>query len=428
MELAIIGIIFFVCLFSGLPIAFTVGISALSAFFTVGGMNLTIAAQKVIVQTQSFPFLAVPFFLIAGNIMNAAGITTRLVKFAKVLTGHMAGGLAQVSIVLSALMGGISGSAATDTAMEARFLGPSMIKAGYSKGFTSAVLAFGGLITATIPPSMGLILYGFVGDVSIGRLFIAGIPSGIILMALYMSATHFISKKRGYIPDSTVPPTFKEVWTCFKESFWALMFPVVLIVGIRSGFFTTSEAGAFAVVYAIVIGKFVYKELNLKNLFHVLDTATKDNGNMLAIVLFSSIFGFVSAYTGIPRTIAVLITGLSTNPIIVLLTILAFLLIMGMFMETTVITLLTTPIFLPIIKTLGVDPVYFGILMMTIVTMGSMTPPVGVSMFITQDILGCTTKEYTKESLPYMACIFGMIALFLIFPDIVTFLPNLIMG
>lgn len=427
-PLIIVGIVFIVLLMTGMPIAFTVGISALSAFFVGNGLDIQIAAQKIIGQTQSFPFLAVPFFLIAGNIMNEAGITKRLVKFSKVLTGHMVGGLAQVSIVLSALMGGISGSAATDTAMEARFLGPSMVKSGYSKGFTGVVLAFGGLITATIPPSLGLILYGFVGNVSIGRLFMAGIVPGVCLTIIFMTVTNRISKKRGYKPETIQRPTFKEVISSLKESIWALLFPVVLIVGIRSGFFTTSEAGAFAVVYALIIGFFVYKELTIKKLIKVFNIASGDNGNMLAIVIFSSIFGFISAYTGIPREIAIMITSISTNKYVVLFIILLFLLIMGMFMETTVITLLVTPIFIPIVTSFGIDPVFFGVIMMTIVTMGSMTPPVGLSMFIVQDILGTTTGEYVKESIPYILSIFALITLFIIFPKIVTFLPDIIFG
>lgn len=425
-PILLVAVVFGVLLLMNMPIAFAIGIAALTAFFSIDGMDLVIAAQKVVASTQSFTFLAVPFFLIAGNIMNAAGITKRLVHFATVLTGYMVGGLAQVSLVLSALMGGISGSAVADASMEARFLGPSMIKAGYSKGYTGVVLAFGGLITATIPPSLGLIVYGFVGEVSIGKLFVAGIIPGVLMTIIFMSVTHVIAKRRHYIQENQRPPTVREVWIAFKSSFWALLFPVILIFGIRFGFFTPSEAGAFAIVYAVILGKFVYKELTIKNIMATLDSSITDNGNIMAIITIAGIFGFVSAYCGIPRAMAETIGMLSCNKYVLLTIILVFLMIMGMLMESTVNTLLFTPIFLPILVNVGVDPVHFGILMMTIVTMGCMTPPVAVSMFAVCSILECSTTDYMKECWPYLVAALVLVFLLVVFPQLVMWLPALI--
>jgi tripartite ATP-independent transporter DctM subunit len=425
-PIVLIGIIFVVLLLMNMPIAFAIGIAAMSAFFAMDGMNIMIAAQKVVAPTQSFTFLAVPFFLIAGNIMNTSGITKRLVHFATVLTGHMTGGLAQVSLMLSALMGGISGSAVADASMEARFLGPSMIKSGYSKGFTGVILAFGGLITATIPPSLGLIVYGFVGEVSIGRLFIAGILPGVLLTVVYMTATYVISRKRNYAPVHTAPPSARQVVMAAKESFWALLFPVILIVGIRFGIFTPSEAGAFAIVYAVVIGKFVHKELRFRDLMKVLDESISDNGNIMAIVTIAGIFGYVSSFCGIPQEMAMAIGGISSNKYVLLFIVLVFLLIAGMVMESTVNTLLFTPIFLPIVAAAGVDPVHFGILMMTVVTMGCMTPPVAVSMFAVCSILECSTTDYIRECWPYLIATLITLLLLVLFPDISMVLPNLV--
>lgn len=417
-------LVFIVLLLMGMPIAFVIGISSLVFFIGKPDLALDIAAQKMVSATQSFTFLAVPFFLTAGNIMNVSGITERLVKFAKTLTGHMMGGLAQVSIVLSALMGGISGSAVADASMEARFLGPSMIESGYSKGFVASILSYGGLITATIPPSLGLIVYGFIGDVSIGRLFVAGVIPGLLMTAILMIPTHIISKKRGYKVENKRPPKAKEVCKSFRESFWALLFPLILIVGIRFGFFTASEAGAFAIVYAMFVGKFIYKELTFKKLIGVIDTSITDNGVILLIITAAGIFGFVSAYSGMPSAIARLITGITTNKYALLLIISLFLLFMGMVMESTVNCLIFTPIFLPVLKSVGVDPVHFGIVMMTLVTMSCMTPPVGTAMYSVCQILDCPTNDYMKEGMPYIIAILVEVLLLILIPDICLFLPN----
>lgn len=423
-----VAIVFIILLFLNVPLAFTIGISSLFFFFVTPSLSLTVPVQKMMASTQSFPLLAVPFFVLAGNLMNATGITTRLIKFSTVLTGHMRGGLAHVSCVLSTLMGGISGSACADAAMESRILGPAMDKRGYSKGYSASVIAMTSLITATIPPGVGLILYGVTGEVSIGKLFIAGIIPGIIMMFALMFTSGIIARKRNYPVEKTTRPSFKEVWDSFLESIWALIFPIILIVGIRFGIFTASEAGAFAVVYAFVIGKFVYKELTLKGFIDVLKTTLSDNGVILFIIMASGIFGYGIIYDKVPQSMAMFITGLSGNKWVVLSIILGFVFVAGMFMEATVNTLLLTPIFLPIIKNFGFDPVYFGILFMTIITMGGMTPPVGVTMYTTCSILECPIEDYAKESWPFVLTVVLEVAFLAAFPDLVMFLPNLIFG
>ncbi|MDO4327917.1 MAG: TRAP transporter large permease [Lachnospiraceae bacterium] len=423
-----VAAVFILLLLLNMPIAYVIGIASCMFFFLEPNVSFSIAAQKMVVSTQSFTFLSVPFFLTAGCIMNAAGITDKLVDFAKTLTGHLTGGLAQVSIILSALMGGISGSAVADASMEARFLGPSMLKDGYSKAFTAAVLSFGGLITATIPPSMGLIMYGYVGNISVGKLFVAGVVPGILMTLILMVPTHFISKKRGYKPVNLNPPKLGEVWSSFRKSFWALMFPVILVVGIRFGIFTTSEAGAFAIVYAVFVGKFIYKELNFKNFMEVLDSSITDNGSILMIVICAGIFSYVLTYSGAPAWLASFISEITTNKYILLVGITAFLVFMGMVMDSAVNTLIFTPIFLPILQSVGVNGVHFGIIMMTVVTMGCMTPPVGTAMFSVCHILDCPTDEYMKEGMPYMIAILTEIVLLIFVPQISTGLVTLLYG
>jgi tripartite ATP-independent transporter DctM subunit len=424
--MTIVAIIFAILLLLNVPLAFTIGISSLFFFFLTPSLSQIIPVQKMMAATQSFPLLAVPFFVLAGNLMNATGITKRLVKFSTVLTGHLRGGLAHVSCVLSTLMGGISGSACADAAMEARILGPAMTDKGYSKGYSAAVIGMTSLITATIPPGVGLILYGVTGEVSVGKLFIAGIIPGIIMMGALMFTAGVIAKKRNYPVERASPSTLKEVWTSLVDSIWALIFPLILIIGIRFGIFTASEAGAFAVVYAFVIGKYVYKELTMKKFFEVLKTTIADNGVILLIIMASGIFGYDIIYDKVPQNMAFVITGLSSNKWIILTIVLTFVFISGMFMEATVNTLLLTPIFLPIIKNFGFDPVYFGILFMTIVTMGGMTPPVGVTMYTTCSIMNCPIEEYVKESWPFVLAIVIEIVILAAFPGVVTFLPNLI--
>ena len=422
-----LGISFFVLLAIGVPIAFTVGLSAM-AYFLSGQVPMQIVVQKMVSSTQSFSLLAVPFFVLAGNLMNETGITSRLIKFCNLVTGHMRGGLAQVSVLLSCLMGGISGSATADAAMESRILGPDMEKRGYSTGFTAAILAMGGLITSTIPPSLGLILYGVTGEVSIGRLFLGGLVPGILMTAALMVAVALISKKRDYKPEHEKFPSFKEVFKGLIDNIWALLFPVILIVGIRFGIFTPSEAGAFAVVYALVIGMFVYRELTVKKLIECLSTTAIDLAVIMFIIICSNAFGYAIVTGRLPQTLATAITALSNNKYVVLFVVMLFVFFAGMFMEATANVLLLTPIFLPIMQNYGIDPVHFGVMYMILITMGGMTPPIGVTMYTTCSILGCSVETYTKESIPFVAAIVVLLVLLAAFPQLVLFLPNLVYG
>lgn len=425
--MSLVLILFAVLMCLNVPLAFSIGIASL-VYFLQPNLTIMVAINKMVSMTQSFPLLAVPFFVLAGNLMNETGITKRLIKFALVLTGHMRGGLAHVSCVLSCLMGGISGSNNADAAMESRVLGPSMLKNGYSKGYTAAVIGMTSLITPTIPPSIGLILYGTTGEVSIGRLFVGGLVPGILLTVAMMITSSIMARKYGYEPVNDRKPTLGEIGVSLKESIWALLFPLILIVGIRFVLFTPSEAGAFAVVYAFVIGKFVYKELTYEGLKKVLRNTAIDNGVILLIIIFSGSFGYAMVYDGLPQKAAALITGVSTIPIVVLLVVLGFLVVAGMFMEATVNVLLLTPIFLPIIKSMGYDPVLFGLLMMTLVCMGGMTPPVGVTMYTVCSILKCPVDEYVKGIIPFLLAVLAVLVLMILFPQTVLFLPNLIFG
>ena len=426
--MALLTIVFFVLMFLGAPVAFAIGISGFMFFATDPTMPMSIGVQKIATMSQSFPLLAVPFFVFAGHLMNESGITERLFRFSHVAVGWMAGGLAQVAIVLSTVMGGVSGSAVADAAMEARILGPTMIAKGYGKGFSAAAIAVGSLITATIPPSIGLILYGYVGNVSIGRLFVAGIVPGLLMMVALMTTTYVIARRRNYVVADSERPTLKTLLAATWGAKWALFFPVALVLTIRGGVFTPSEVGAFAVVYAFLVGFLAHRELDVEKVKRAFAHAISDIGLIMIIILMSGMVGFAIIYMQVPQGISEwMLTGLE-EPHLIVLVILVFLLVAGLFIESTVLVLLLTPIFVPIVTQIGIDPVHFGILMMSIVTLGGMTPPVGVAMFAVCSLMNVRIEEYTVEALPFIATIVGLIALLLFLPGIVLWLPNLAFG
>jgi tripartite ATP-independent transporter DctM subunit len=424
----LIAIVFVILLVINMPIAFTIGIAGTVFFLTSDMIPFSITVQRVVAQTQSIAFLAVPFFIFAGNLMNKTGITTRLLRFASLLTRRMYGGMAQVNVVLSTMMGGISGSAVADASMQARIVGLNMIKKGYPRGYSAGITCLSSLITATIPPSLGLILYGFVGEVSIGKLFVAGIVPGFMMMGFLMVTVTITSRKHKYdMPDPNAKKiTMKEILIDLKDSIWALLFPVILIVGIRFGLFTPSEAGAFAVVYAIVIGKFVYKELTWVKFKEALKDSFIDNGAIILIIALSGIFGYALSLENVPGMVGTALVGISSNPQVMLIIIVLFLAVAGMFIDSNVSVLLLTPIFLPVVKSMGVDPVYFGILMMTIVTMGCMTPPVGTALYTVCQVLDAPLEDFVKETIPFYLAVILLVICLIFVPDVVMFLPNLI--
>lgn len=409
-----------------MPVAFSIGISGLFFFLTTPEVPMSIAVQKTLSPSQSFTMLAIPLFIFAGHLMNSTGITHRLIRLANALTGHMYGNLAQVSAVLSTMMGGVSGSAVADAAMQSRVLGPKMVEKGYSRAYGAAVNGITSLITATIPPSMGLIIYGSVGQVSIGRLFAGGILPGIFMLIAFMVTVSYTSRRKGYLPERNTYPSIKEVLTAFKDGIWALIFPIILIVGIRFGIFTPSESGAFAVMYAIFIGAVVFKELTWKKFCNTVFESVKDIGSVMLIVSLSGMFAYGIVFNRVTQSLSSFLLGLTENPYFLLVMIIVVLIVTGMFVETTVIVLVLTPILVPIITNIGIDPVHFGLIMMTATTFGIMTPPMGVSMYTVSQVMGTSPQETVKEATPFYLAVMVVLLVMILFPDIVLFIPNLI--
>ncbi|MBX3530134.1 MAG: TRAP transporter large permease [Rhizobiaceae bacterium] len=424
----LIAALFAVFLFIGMPVAFALALAAFPVFLATGTMPPTVAIQKMVTATQSFPLLAVPFFIFAGNLMNATGITERLVRFARLLTGWMAGGLGQVSILLSLMMGGISGSAVADASMEARLLGPSMIsQGGYSRAATAAVLAFGSIITATIPPSIGLILFGFINEVSIGRLFIAGVIPGLLLTVILMITAWFIARRNGYGADMVETPTFRQLWASFLDSVWALAFPVILIVGFRFGLFTATEAGAFLVFYALFVGIVVYRELTWEKFYEATKGSITDLGMVMLLIMMAAVLGYAVTIERGPQQITEFVTSLTSDPTFILMLVVGLLIVSGMFLEGAANILLITPIVMPVLVHAGFDPIHMGILIVTLINFGGITPPVGVIMFTVCGILNVKTGEFTAAAMPYYVAMLVFFVLLVVFPALSLFLPARLM-
>jgi tripartite ATP-independent transporter DctM subunit len=419
----------FLLLVSGMPVAFAIGISGFIFFLQNPNLPITIPIQLSVSQAQNFALLAVPMFILAGNLMNGAGITRRLLDLSNILVGHMRGSLAQVNVLLSTLMGGVSGSCIADCAMECRMLGPEMIRRGYSKGYTVAVNVWTSLITPIIPPGIGFILFGTVGQVSIGRLFAGGVMPGVLLTILYMCAVAVDARVKGFEPARKKFPSLREVASTTIGSFWALVFPFALLFGLRAGVFTPSEIGAFAVVYAFFVGWLAHKDLTWEGFKEVTRSSTSDVGAVMYLIALSAIFTYGLIWEKIPEVIAKLLLGFSgDNPYALLSIIVVFLIIAGMFVDGSVLILMLTPIFLPIATEVGFDPVHFGLIFVLTITMGNMTPPVGSAMYAGCAILECSLQDYVKESLSFFIATVVTIIILIVFPEITLFIPNLMFG
>lgn len=424
----LVAALFFLFLAFGMPVAYVIGISGTAFFLQHPNLPFTMVAQRLLTQTQNVQLLAVPLFLFAGNLMNESGITKRLITLSDALTGHTRAGLAQVSLVLGTLMGGVSGSAIADAAMESRILGPSMIERGYSKGYSANVVGFAGLITATIPPGIGIILYGTVGQVSIGELFAAGLVVGILMLIFLMVTVAITARFRGYRPEREKRSPLREILKALKDSSWALFFPFLLLFGLRLGIFTPSEIGSFACIYAIIIGAFVYRELTWKKFLETIEASIRDIGAIMFIIAMSGILGYGIVYQQLPSLLTGAITSVTTNHYMVIFMIIVILIIAGMFIDGSVIILLFTPIFLPLVQQLGINPVYFGLIFCTTITMGNLTPPVGVSMYTVCSVLNLEVSEWIRETLPFILAVVLEMGVLVFVPEISLILPRLLFG
>ncbi|HYF59439.1 MAG TPA: TRAP transporter large permease [Burkholderiaceae bacterium] len=412
----------------GTPIAFAIAISALSFFLVSGEVPLNIFVQKMVSATDSYPLLAIPFFVLAGAIMNRAGITRKLLALADALVGHMTGALAQMCTVLATLLGGLTASSSADAAMLAKVLGPEMTRHGYSPAFAAVITSCAAIITALIPPSIGLIIYGYIADASVGRLFVAGIVPGLMLAGSMMAVTAVIARRRGYLPLRERRAGRAELGRAFREALWALSIPVFIVVGIRYGFFTPTEAGAITVLYVILVGMFAYRTLRLRDLPPLLKETALDTASVMLMICAASAFGFYLAWERIPPQMAAWLVSLTRDPTLLLLLINLMLILLGTAVEGTSALIILTPIFVPILVKLGIDPVHFGIVLVTNLTIAGVTPPVGQMMFISSQVLKVPMDDYTVEVLPFLGAMLVVLVLLTVFPQLSLWLPDLVYG
>lgn len=415
--------------FLGVPIAFALFGSTIIYFaFIDTGTSVVLLLQRFVTSTQSFPLLAIPFFVMAGSVMNYSGISDKLMLFADVLTGHMPGGLAQSNVLLSMLMGGVSGSANADAAMESKMLVPEMEKRGFGKAFSAAITAASSAVTPVIPPGINLIVYALIASCSVGRMFAGGYMPGFLMTVALMVTVHIISKKRGYVATRKKMATPIEILKQGWDSLWALLFPFGIILGIRIGLFTPSEAGACAVLYCIIIGKFVYKNLKKEHIVPILLETVNGTASIVFVIVAASVFGYYLNWERIPQTLTSFLLNITHNKYVMLLIFNVLLLILGMFLEGGAALIIMAPLLVPVITQLGVDVIHFGLVCIVNIMIGGLTPPFGSMMFTVCGITDCKIDEFTKEAMPFIVALIIVLLLVTYIPAISLCVPNLIYG
>ena len=423
-------IMVFVFYFLGMPIVYSLFGSTFFYFlFLDTSSQPWLILQKVMNSTQSFSMLAIPFFIMSGSVMNFGGISEKMMDFCECVTGHMKGGLAQVNVLLSMLMGGCSGSANADCAMQSKMLVPEMERRGYSKAFSAAITAASSAATPVIPPGVNLIVFCLIAQASLGRVFAAGYVPGILMSLSMMIVVAIISKKRNYPTTRYQFPPIKEVLRQAFVSFWGLFFPFGIILGMRFGLFTPSEGGAVAVLYCFVIGGLVYRKLNLKKHFIpiLLDTIA-GTSSVVLIMVSASVFGQYMTWINLPKIVTTAVLNLTSNKYIFLMLCNVILLLMGMFLEGGAALMIITPLLLPVARNLGVDVYHFGLVAIVNIMIGGITPPFGSMMFTTCGITGCPISEFLKEVWPFILCLFLVLLLLTFCPVLITIVPDLLYG
>ena len=387
-------------------------------------INSIVFAQQAIVGTEKISLLAIPFFVCAGIFMNYTGVTKRIMNFCEVVTGRLPGGLAQVNVLLSTVMGGLSGSNIADAAMESKMLVPEMTKKGFSLEFSSVVTAASSMITPLIPPGIAMILYGCIANVSIGKLFISGIGVGGLLCVTMMILVGIISKKRGYGNLSTEKMSWPRFWKVFRPAVLPLLLPVIIIGGIRIGVFTATEAGAVAIIYAVILG-IIYREMKLTDLCRGLKETVCTTASIMLIVSAASVFSWILTKERIPQMLTEWMLATIHSRIVFLIVVNIFLLIVGMFIEGNASMIILVPLLAPIAASYGINEIQFAMIYIFNNAIGALSPPMGTLMFVTCSITKCKTADFIKEAVPFYILLVTNLLLLTWFEPFTTFLVNL---
>lgn len=420
----------FLLYFAGMPIVYALFGSTYFYFLFIDNTSKAwLILQKVMNSTQSFSMLAIPFFVMCGSVMNFGGIADKMMDFCECVTGHMKGGLAQVNVLLSMLMGGCSGSANADCAMQSKMLVPEMEKRGYSKEFSAAITAASSAATPVIPPGVNLIVFVLIAQGSLGRMFAAGYIPGIMMSIAMMITVAIIARKRNYPTTRDKLPPLKVILKQALDSFWGLFFPFGIILGMRFGMFTPSEGGAVGVLYCFIIGKFVYKKLNLKkDLIPIMLDTIAGTSSVVLIMVSANVFGQYMTWINLPKIVANSVLNLTSNKYVFLLLVNVILLIMGMFLEGGAALMITTPLLLPVARTLGINDYHYGLVAIVNIMIGGITPPFGSMMFTTCGITGCPISKFIKEVWPFILCLLIVLVILTFCPWFITVIPDLIYG
>ncbi|AZY96032.1 TRAP transporter large permease (plasmid) [Paracoccus sp. Arc7-R13] len=419
------AVAFAALLLLGLPVGFVM-LGATVAYFAQNPMTASIVAQRMSSGLESFPLLAIPLFVVAGAAMARGGIADRLYAFCETLVGHWRGGLAQIAVLNSVFMGAMSGSANADAAIDARTIVPVMRKRGYSNAYGSVISAASSLIAPVMPPSIALIIYGLLTDTSIGKLFVGGIIPAFIIATALMLTVRWTAIRMNLAPARKTRAGPGEVLLNGRAALWALAMPVMLLFGLRGGWFTPTELGAVAAAYAFLVGTLVYRGIKPSDMSSLLAEATMTTAGVMFIVASASVFSLILSLEQIPQVLIGGLLAISDNPLIVLLVVNIALLILGMVFDGLAIIVILGPLLTQVAATLGIDPVHLGVVLVFNTAIGSLTPPVGTVMFTVCSITRCSVEDFTKSFLPFLLALIGVLLLLTFVPPLVTFLPNLL--
>lgn len=416
---------FLITLLIGVPIAFCLGLGVVCFLVFGEHLPLNVLAQQMYNSAASFPLMAIPFFIFAGDLMNKSTITERLIDFCKLLLEHIHGGLAHTLVVTGTLFAGLTGSAVADTAATIKIMAPTMEKEGYPRSFTAALSASVGVLGPIIPPSTLMIVYGATVGTSVGAMFMAGIIPGIMIACMLMGTVAWRVRNMD-LPKKTSKFTFRRLLVGFKDAALALIMPIIIIVGIRGGIFTPTEGGAVAVGYSMFVGIIIFRALSLKDVMRSAMDSAVTSAVIMMVVSASSPFGWIVAIGQGPVAFVEMCLELTTNPYVIITIVNVLLLIAGMFLEGAAIILLLAPVFAPLSVAIGMDPVHFAIIMVVNVSIGTITPPMGVNLFVAAPVAGVTMTQISRAILPFLAAEIVGLLLITFFPNISLWLPNLL--
>ena len=422
---AVVFITLIVSLVLTVPIGFSLGIASLAYIFATDQLTLGFVARNMVTGTDSFPIMAIPFFVFAGELMGGGGISKRLLDVANVFFGRIRGGLAIVTVVVCMFFAAISGSGPATVAAVGGMVVPTMLEKGYDKKFVLALIAAAGSIGVIIPPSIPMVVYSVTVNSSVSSLFLAGFIPGTLIGLVLIAYSYFYARSAGYKGDTepfSIGRALREVW----RGKWALLSPVIILGGIYGGIFTPTEAAAVSVVYSLIIGLFVHKELNFKQMLDVTKRACETTATILVVIGCATGFSKVLTLGRIPTTVATLLTTMTDSKVLILLLINLLLLLVGCFMETVCAIMILAPILFPVVTALGVDPVHFGIIMVTNLAIGFITPPLGVNLFVASRVGKTTLDVVIKGIIPFLVLMIATLMLITYVPAISMFLPNLL--